>query len=294
MKPKVTVIGSINIDLITKVSHWPKPGETIICHEFLQLPGGKGANQAVAAARLGAEVVMLGCVGDDPFGEFALNNLRNEGVLLNYVDQVRDFDTGKAFITISEGDNAIIVVPGANLACTPEWLAKYEKVIAASDVILLQMEIPIPTLMEAARLAKRYGVKVVLNPAPFQMIDHDFLELIDVLTPNEHEYQQLKPVLTDYTGILIVTRGEKGVTLITQDGVIEKPAIKVKVADTTGAGDTFNGAFAAKWSETKSLEEAVDFAIMASALSVTKIGAQSGMPKRDEIDAFIKEWGGDR
>ena len=154
MKPRITVIGSINVDLITKVSRWPKPGETITSNDFMQLPGGKGANQAVAASRLGAEVTMLGCVGDDSLSQWTIENLKNEGVLTNYVEPVSGFHTGRAFITLAEKDNQIIVVPGANLACTSEWIKKYEKVIAESDMVLLQMEIPLSTVKQAAQIAQ--------------------------------------------------------------------------------------------------------------------------------------------
>ncbi|HET7629460.1 MAG TPA: ribokinase [Bacillales bacterium] len=288
MKPKITVIGSINVDLITKVNQWPKPGETMTADAFLQMHGGKGGNQAVASARLGADAVMLGCVGEDSFGQEAVDHLKNENVRVDHVGRIPGAHTGLAFITLAENDNQIIVAPGANYACTPDWIVNHEEVIAESDVILMQMEIPLPTVAKAAEIARKHGVKVILNPAPFQLIDKTLLALVDVLTPNEHEYAQLKPSLSDFTGDLIVTRGDKGVAFIKNDQEIVKPGYQVEVVDTTGAGDTFNGALAAKWAETGSLEAAIDFAIVASALSVTKSGAQGGMPTLKDIHAFTE------
>jgi ribokinase len=294
LKKKVLVIGSINMDLVTKTSRVPKIGETLIGEAFFTIPGGKGANQAVAATRLGADVTLIGCVGEDAFGNQLTEGLTKEGVITSCVKPVTHTATGTASITLSNGDNSIIVVPGANFAVTPEYVQSYGQVIAESDILLLQLEIPLESVIEAVNIAKKHHVKVILNPAPIQTLPKDLLEQIDYLTPNEHEQELLlsSPELTEeelnsVKAKCIVTKGSKGVVLY-QDGVEKEiPSFKVDVVDTTGAGDSFNGALALSLSEGMSLEEACQFANAVGALSVTKLGAQGGMPTKAEVEEFL-------
>ncbi|KQC46186.1 ribokinase [Geobacillus sp. Sah69] len=290
-KPTITVIGSINMDLVTVAARFPNQGETILGEQFLNTPGGKGANQAVAAARLGADVRMIGAVGDDAFGQELIRSLQNEGISVDYVKPVTHGSTGIASITISERDNRIIVVPGANHALTPEDLDPYESVIAESDVCLLQLEIPLPVVERAVSLAHRHGVRVIVNPAPAQPLPPSVLEQASFLTPNEHERTILFDKMDEgaFADKLIVTEGAKGVR-IWQDGQERLiPSFHVPVVDTTGAGDTFNGALAVALAEGKALHEACRFANAAAALSVTKLGAQAGMSRREEVESFLAE-----
>ncbi|PJW16515.1 ribokinase [Geobacillus stearothermophilus] len=290
-KPTITVIGSINMDLVTVAARFPNQGETILGEQFLTTPGGKGANQAVAAARLGADVRMIGAVGDDAFGQELIRSLQNEGISVDYVKPVTHGSTGIASITISERDNRIIVVPGANHALTPEDLDSCESVIAESDVCLLQLEIPLPVVERAVSLAHRHGVRVIVNPAPAQPLPPSVLEQASFLTPNEHERTILFDKMDEgaFADKLIVTEGAKGVR-IWQDGQERLiPSFQVPVVDTTGAGDTFNGALAVALAEGKPLDEACRFANAAAALSVTKLGAQAGMPRREEVESFLAE-----
>lgn len=302
MKKKVLVIGSINMDLVTKTSRVPKLGETLMGESFFTIPGGKGANQAVAATRLGAEVTLIGCIGEDAFGNQLKEGLTKEGIITSYVKPVTHTTTGTASITLSNGDNSIIVVPGANFAVTPEYVQSFEQVIADSDILLLQLEIPLESVVEAVKIAKKHQVKVILNPAPIQALPKELLEQIDYITPNEHEQELLlsSPELTEeelkaIKAKCIVTKGSKGVMLF-QDGVEKEIAsFKVDVVDTTGAGDSFNGALALSLSEGMSLEEACTFANAVGALSVTKLGAQGGMPTKAEVEEFLNvRKGGDK
>lgn len=294
MTKKVLVIGSVNMDLVTKTSEVPKIGETLMGESFFTIPGGKGANQAVAAARLGAEVTFIGCVGNDTFGRQLTEELSKEGIHTSYVKTVTHTTTGTASITLSNGDNSIIVVPGANFAVSPEYVQSFEHVIAETDILLLQLEIPLESVLEAVKIAKKYRVKVILNPAPIQPLPKDLLEQVDYLTPNEHEHDLLLslPELTTQElkaikGKCIVTKGSKGVALM-QDGVAKViPSLKVEVVDTTGAGDSFNGALALSINEGMSLEAACTFSNAVGALSVTKLGAQGGMPSREEVEEFL-------
>jgi ribokinase len=292
MNKKITVIGSINMDLVTQTKSVPKMGETVMGLSFHTIPGGKGANQAVAAAKLGADVKMIGLVGDDAFGKEYIDYLKSQQIDVTNVQPVTDEKTGIATILLADGDNSIIVVPGANNKLTPEHVDAHEQVIANSDLLLLQLEIPIESVERAAQLAKKHGVKVVLNPAPFQRLTKTLLENVDYITPNEHEADLLlkdaeEPQL--FLNKLIVTRGSKGASYIENNQGFYVESYKVDVIDTTGAGDTFNGALSVALLEEKPLGEACQFACAAAALSVTKLGAQSGMPNRNEVETLLKE-----
>ncbi|WP_041580271.1 ribokinase [Bacillus sp. 1NLA3E] len=291
---KITVIGSINMDLVTKTNQIPKVGETLIGEAFHTIPGGKGANQAVAAARLGSDVTLIGCVGADSFGVELTKHLYNQSINTENVEPVTDCSTGIASITLSNGDNSIIVVPGANYAVTTDFVAKHEEVIANSDILLLQLEIPLESVIMAAELARKHDVLIILNPAPIQPLPKSLLKMVDYLTPNEHE-QELLLTSCDWTAEelreikekCIVTKGSKGVSLF-KDGEIQLPSYKVEAVDTTGAGDSFNGALAYSLSNGANLEEACRFANIVGAISVTKLGAQSGMPTIQEVELFLQ------
>lgn len=292
-KPKITVIGSINMDLVTITKRMPLQGETVVGETFCLIPGGKGANQAVAAARLGADVQMIGAVGTDAFGAELLQHLAKEGIIVDGVKPVTDTETGIATIIISEGDNRIIVVPGANHALRPDDLERWEEKIATSDVCLLQLEIPLSVVERAVSIAKRNGVRVILNPAPAQPLPDTLLDQVDFLTPNEHERDIVlagRP-LKQWAHKLIVTEGKRGVSFQRNDEQVLIPGFRVPVVDTTGAGDTFNGALAVALSKGMALEEACRYANAAAALSVTKLGAQTGMPTDRELESFLAEKG---
>jgi ribokinase len=287
-KPRITVLGSLNMDLVTVTEKMPLQGETITGQAFSTFPGGKGANQAVAAARLGAEVNMLGKVGNDLFGKKLKEILTQENVNVDFVDVTTNKETGTASIIISDDDNRIIVVPGANNEVTPEWVSFHEEQIRKSDILLLQLEIPLESVKKAAQIAKKHKIPVILNPAPYQKLPTDLLKDVTYLTPNEHEYKQLLEEATKEEFDLIraksiITKGEEGVEFLLNNEKILVNAQKVDVVDTTGAGDTFNGALAVELSKKQEIEEAVLFASIAGSLSVTKLGAQSGMPSLNDV-----------
>ncbi|UOO77504.1 ribokinase [Neisseria sp. Dent CA1/247] len=293
--PKITVIGSINIDLVTGSPRFPQPGETLLGTSFDRFMGGKGANQAVAAARLGAEVCMIGAVGDDGFGREALAHLQAEGINTDRIKTLPDQPTGMANITVAEGDNHIIVVSGANFGITPADIEACEARIAESDVILSQLEIPMDCVIAAAKLARKHNKPFVLNPAPAQKLPAELLGLVTLLTPNAYELAislglpENTPVeeLIKQAGVpVLMTRGSEGVLYNDENGTLHtQPSFKVTPVDTTGAGDTFNGAFAVF--RHLSMKEATRKANAAAALSVTKAGAQSGMPAAAELEDFL-------
>ena len=276
------------MDLVTVTEIMPQQGETITGQAFSTFPGGKGANQAVAAARLGAEVNMLGKVGNDLFGKKLKEILTQENVNVDFVDVTTNKETGTASIIISDDDNRIIVVPGANNEVTPEWVSFHEEQIRKSDILLLQLEIPLESVKNAAQIAKKHKIPVILNPAPYQKLPTDLLKDVTYLTPNEHEYKQLLEEATKEEFDLIraksiITKGEEGVEFLLNNEKILVNAQKVDVVDTTGAGDTFNGALAVELSKKQDMKEAVLFASIAGSLSVTKLGAQSGMPSLNDV-----------
>jgi ribokinase len=295
MTTNITVIGSINMDLVTSTQVMPKMGETVLGQSFHTIPGGKGANQAVAATRLGAKVTMIGCVGEDLFGKQLIDHLTDQGVFTDYVEPVTQSETGIASITLANGDNSIIVVSGANKCVSSQLIEKYEDVIAKSDLLLLQLEIPIEAVEKAVEIAKKYNVSVILNPAPIRPLSKKLLQQVDYLTPNEHEQEMLldscnwnEEELAMIKKKCIVTKGSKGVTFF-ENGEKKIPSFKVDVVDTTGAGDSFNGALAIAICEGKSLSDACVFACAVGALAVTKFGAKSGMPTKSEVEHFLNK-----
>ena len=288
-KPVITVLGSINMDLVTVSELMPHQGETLLGQSFSTFPGGKGANQAVAATRLGAEVIMLGKVGSDLFGTKIRDLLKKESVNVDYVDTATQLETGTATILVSKQDNRIIVVPGANNEVTPEWVMAHEQQIKNSELLLLQLEIPLESIEKAIEIANNHGIPVVLNPAPFQILPSKLLKGLTYLTPNEHEFKQLlnhasKEDLELIKAKSIVTKGEKGVEFQVNNQQTIIDAKKVEVIDTTGAGDTFNGALAVALTKRLSLSDAVYFATVAASISITKMGAQTGMPNISELE----------
>lgn len=290
---KVAVIGSASIDLIVTASKRPLAGETLIGDSFDTAPGGKGANQAVAAARLGAEVDMIGCVGDDAFGKEIIDNFKRNGVSVRYVEPVTHCSSGTAHITLAEGDNSIIVVKGANDYVTPEYVKQAEESLKSADIILIQQEIPVETVEYVAEFCNKFQLKLLLNPAPARKISEKVIEYATFITPNEHEFAVLfgnenrSEVLAKYPNKLIITEGSNGVRF--HNGLAEEiiPAYRVEPVDTTGAGDTFNAAFAVAVAEGKEIAEACKIANRAASLSITKFGAQGGMPTREELEGSL-------
>ncbi|MCX5539110.1 ribokinase [Paraburkholderia sp. CNPSo 3076] len=290
---RVVVVGSINMDMVVTTDTFPRLGETLFGTHFSTHPGGKGANQAVAAARLGAEVTMIGCVGADAFGGEMKATLAREGVDIAHVSTGREA-TGIASITLSGGDNAIIVVPGANHELSPEDIDRASAAIAQADVVLAQLEVPCATVLHAARRAREHGKPFFLNPAPAVDLSGELLELTTLLTPNEHELATAlqtpegawAEVIARSPMRIAMTHGKDGAYYADADGaLVHQPGFTVEAVDTTGAGDTFNGALAAFWH--LGIGEAVRRANAAGALSVTRAGAQGGMPSLAELEAFL-------
>ena len=302
---RIAAIGSLNMDLVVRASRIPKPGETILGADDLQrIPGGKGANQAYASARLGAEVAMIGRVGDDVFGKQLISNLRKVGVDTHHITRDSDAPTGIALIVVEEGgQNSIVVSPGANGRVSPVNVSWAEEAIRSASLILLQLEIPLPSVIKAAQCAKNHGVKVILNPAPAQQLPEELLSLTDILIPNEREAAMLSgcDVGTDdgirqaasglcQSGVktTIMTRGNRGATLMTENEIEHFPAFPIKPIDTTAAGDAFVGNFAVAFVEGRPLTEAVRCGNAAGALASTKSGAQPSMPGRDDLDKMLQ------
>lgn len=288
----ITVVGSLNVDLTTIVDRYPKLGETLMGNRFQTNFGGKGANQAIAAARLGGSVQMIGCVGSDSFGDSYKEYLQKQGIVANNVETVTEISTGTASITIADGDNSIIVVPGANFELTPSVIEAKREVIANSKIILLQLEIPMETVERVLEIAKEYHITTILNPAPFQSLPSHWWEMITYITPNEHEAVLLmedKGFKESYKDKIIMTNGKAGVVYFENGMEKTIPAPSVQVADTTGAGDTFNGALAYFLNEGYELDEACKYAVHAASLSVTKFGAQGGMPTKEELKSFMTQ-----
>lgn len=304
MKPRITVVGSVNMDLVFRTPRMPAVGETLLGHEFRQIPGGKGANQAVAAARQGADVSFIGAVGDDGFGDFSQQCLAKEGININHLARVAGVATGVAGILVEDnGSNSIVLAAGANATLSVNQIEAATSAIGAAQLLLCQLETPIATVTHAIAIAHAQGVKVVLNPAPAQQLAPALLKQVDYLIVNETEASQLSGInvtsqasaqqaserLLDLgVGTVLLTMGGDG-ALITQAGSSEFiPAIKVDVVDTTAAGDTFVGAFAVGIANGLSLSDASREAQYTAALTVTKLGAQTSIPHRHEVLDFMK------
>ena len=294
---KIAVIGSINMDMTATAERIPKKGETISAQSVAYVPGGKGANQAVAAARLGGDVTMFGCVGSDAFGGELIENLKNNGIHTDCIDVLPEQSSGLAMIVVAENDNVITVIPGANQYVTKEYIDRYKQEILQADIVLMQNEIPAETIRYAAGLLHEAGKTVIYNPAPAQKADREMVGFSTYLTPNEHEARivlddqesSLEELMTRYDGKLIITLGSKGAAASRDGRIVTIPARKAKVVDTTGAGDTMNGAFAYALSVGQDFEEALHFANAAAALSIEKAGAQTGMPSLEAVKEKLSE-----
>ncbi len=293
---RIVVVGSINMDLVTQAPRFVGPGETILGERFVSVPGGKGANQAVAAARLGAEVALVGALGVDAFGRQLRQGLASEGIDLDHVASLHDDASGTASITIAGGENQIIVVPGANARVTPAQVEQAQELLRRADAVLVQMEIPLETVEATVRLGAHLGVPVILNPAPARQLPVDWLRLARYATPNQHELAILLGAEpgTDFRELMqaapcpiVLTRGGEGAWFREQGEPIHQRGFKVDVVDSTGAGDTFNAALAVFLHE--GLPEAVRKACAAAALSVTRLGAQGGMPRLTEVRSVLAQ-----
>lgn len=289
----ITVIGSINMDLVVKTEDFPRQGETILGESFTTVPGGKGANQAVAAARLGGNVQMIANVGDDSFGEELIANLDANGVHVEGVRIVPAIASGIANILLSEGDNRIIVVSGANFELSPDYIIEMKETIAKSRLVVLQLEIPIPTIEYILQLCGEMEIPVLLNPAPAGGFKESFMKYVDYLTPNETECEHIfgtdmETALEKYPNRLIVTLGDAGARFFDGKEHVIVEGFKTAAVDTTGAGDTFNGALAYAIVEGYDLRKAVQFANAAGSLSVEKFGAQGGMPPLVDVQKRLQ------
>jgi ribokinase len=303
MPPRVTVVGSLNVDLVAQAPRLPQPGETIIGRGFHTVPGGKGANQAVAAARLGAHVSIVGRVGRDAFADLLLHNLTAAGVDHTFVTQDPQAPTGVALIVVDDaGQNSIVVASGANVRLSPADVEAAQSAIAAAAVLLLQLESPLETVTRAAQVARAHGVTVILNPAPARSLPAALLSLVDVLIPNQSETALLTgmPVSDQAqaqaaaaalrgSGVrtVILTLGERGALLAREEGAHLFPAFDVTPVDTTAAGDAFVGGFAAALAQGRSLSQAVRWGNAAGALATTKLGAQPSLPTRHALETLL-------
>ncbi len=304
MSSNIVVVGSSNTDMIIKLERIPKPGETILGGEFVTAAGGKGANQAVAAARAGGAVSLIARVGDDMFGKQAVDGFEKDGIDVRHVLRDKKQPSGVALIFVArDGENSIAVASGANGQLSPADIKKAAKVIGEADTLVMQLETPLETVKVAASMAARKGVRVILNPAPARKLEDSLLKLVTILTPNETEAELLTgiKVCDDDTadkaaralmarGIqtVILTLGSRGAYVCSADVAQRVPGFKVKPVDTTAAGDVFNGALAVALSDGMPLLEAVLFANAAGALSTTRMGAQPSAPKRKDILALVK------
>jgi ribokinase len=295
---RVLVFGSINMDLVVETNTFPRLGETLMGTSFATHAGGKGANQAVAAARLGAQVTMIGRIGSDGFGRELKSRLDAEGVSTRWVREAPGTATGIASITVSDADNAIVVVAGANALLSAADLDAAEPAFAEADVVLAQLEVPLATVEHGAELAARYQKPFVLNPAPAAKVPESLLARCALITPNEYELRIAlgqpnrgwEELLRRLPGRVVVTKGAEGAYFSDKAGEIRhQPSFAVKPVDTTGAGDTFNGALGAFWD--LGLAAAVRRGSAAGALAVTKRGAQDSMPTLAELNAFLDRAG---
>ncbi|WMM24573.1 ribokinase [Tissierella sp. MB52-C2] len=303
---KVLVIGSLNTDMVVSVERIPMIGETTLASYVEKHNGGKGANQAVACSRFGAKTYMIGAIGNDEDGKALQQSLKNDDIDITGIKIDQNQKTGMAWITVDKNaDNSIVVIPGANGSITKEDIEANEGLFNEVGIILLQLEIPIETVEYAINKGKEKGCTIILNPAPAIELSPSILSKIDIITPNKSEldtltkdivaedsYKKALELIKFGVGNVICTLGENGALLVNKNGKIEFPGLTVDAIDTTGAGDCFNGVLAAEIANGNSVEEAIEYAIKASAISVTRKGAQSSMPKRQDVLGNYKFLGG--
>ncbi len=303
--PRVLVVGSANMDMVVACEQFPQPGETILARHFEMFPGGKGANQAVACARLGGHVSFVGKMGADAFRERLSQGLEEDGVHLDGLLTDAEASTGVALITVdAQGENEIVVASGSNMRLTPADLEAHEALFAAADVVLVQLEVPLETVVRAGELARAHGAMFVLNPAPARPLPDLLLQMVDVLTPNQTEAAQLagftpdgvvtaeaaaRELLSRGVRHVLVTLGGDGALLVGPDGVERFPALTVVPVDTTAGGDAFNGALAYALAIGRPLREAIPLANAVAGYAVTKRGAQPSMPDRVALDTFLQD-----
>ena len=297
---KILVIGSLNIDMVMRVDHMPTAGETILCDGMKLVAGGKGANQACAAGRLGTDVTMLGAIGNDSHGEMQRDSLQRSGVDVSGLITKESVSTGTAFITVNkEGNNSIVVVQGANAQFTPEDIEAHRDLLEECEIVILQLEIPLDTVLYAVKLARTLGKTVILDPAPVpEHFPKELYQYVDIIKPNESELSRLTGIADAQNHLeeavqivkdhgvrnVLVTLGGDGVYLDTEnEPPVHIPAKKVEVVDTTAAGDSFTAALAAMLLEGKTLKEAAEFANQVSAIVVTREGAQDSIPTLQEV-----------
>ncbi len=302
---KIVVIGSSNTDMVVTSAKMPLPGETVLGNEFDIIAGGKGANQAVAAARAGGDVSFIAKVGNDDFGKQAIEGYKKDNIDTKNIFIDEEKPSGVAVIIVDEttGQNSIVVAPGSNGNLSVADIQKIEADICEADILLVQLEIPIETVQAALQIAHENGVKTILNPAPAQKLSDEFLSLVDIITPNETETQLLigidptnendirdaaSELLKKVNDTVLITLGSKGVYYLSKNGnEAFVPTIKVKAVDTTAAGDVFNGYFASELSDEKPFEEAIRVANKAAAISVTRKGAQPSIPKKPDLETGL-------
>ncbi len=302
MSKKIVVAGSSNTDMVVKVPHIPAPGETVMGSELLTIPGGKGANQAVGAARAGGNVVFISCVSDDTFGTDSIENYKKEGIDTSFIKIKPGIHSGVALINVAEdGENSISVAPGANSHLLSEDILKFRSAFSGAGIVLVQLEIPLETVISVADISESLGIPLILNPAPGAKLPIELMKKISVLTPNETEAALLtgrKRADNDQVPLMareikemgidtvIITLGSRGVFLLNDEFEDLIPGYKVRAVDTTAAGDIFNGSLAFALSEGAPAREAIDFAQRAAAISVTKTGAQPSAPTHKEITDY--------
>lgn len=299
MVARIVVLGSLNMDLVVRVQHLPAPGETLTGHSFFQAPGGKGANQAVAAARLGAAVQMVGRVGDDPFGTALLSSLGAAHVGTDHVSRTPGVSTGLAFIFLDDSaENVIVLEPGANGLLQVGEVDAAALAIRDACALLMQLEVPLDTVIYAALSARAAGVHVVLNAAPARPLGKELLGIVDTLVVNEAELAAIagpcadleaaaSALLTRGPREVLVTLGREGCLLAGREGSIRVPAFQVDAVDTTAAGDTFTAAYAVALLEGRDPKARLRFASASAAVKVTRAGAQPGMPSRSDVEEFL-------
>ncbi|NLJ86818.1 MAG: ribokinase [Firmicutes bacterium] len=303
----IVVVGSINMDLVARTDRMPRGGETLLGSDFRMVPGGKGANQAVAVARAGGKIKMVGRVGNDVFGDHLIANFHENGIDTELVGRTPEAGTGVAIILVdADGENSIVVVPGANNCVSLKDVEAARTVLESASIVLLQLEIPLETVAAVIGIARGAGVPVILDPGPARPLGRELLTQVDIITPNEHEAQilagkeihsiddarRLAAEFVDW-GIkhVLLKLGGQGVVMATGEAIEHIPAHKVRVEDTTAAGDSFAGGLAVALAEGYPLRQAVHFANAVGALAVTRLGAQSAIPKRAEVEQFLSERG---